>query len=57
MKTKSLKMIQQLRETKTNTVKTTCYSVLAGFDRKTHQSIPIQEEYKERVREFEGGDL
>ena len=30
---KSLKMVQQLRDTKTNTVKTTCFSVLAGFDR------------------------
>ena len=51
---KSLKMKQQLRDTKTNTVKTVCNSVLAGFDRTTHQSIPISEEYKQRIREFEG---
>ena len=51
---KSLKMVQRLRDTKTNTVKTTCFSVLAGFDRKTHQSIPIQEKYKQLIREFEG---
>ena len=51
---KSLKMRQQLRDLNTNTVKTTCLSVLAGFDRTTHQSIPIREEYKERIREFEG---
>ena len=51
---KSLKMLQQLRETKTNTVKTTCLSVLSGFDRTTHQSIPINEEYKRLIREFEG---
>ena len=50
---KSLKMRQQLRDTRTNTVKTTCFSVLAGFDRTSHQSIPIREEYKERIREFE----
>ena len=50
---KSLKMRQQLRDLNTNTVKTTCYSVLAGFDRQTHLSIPICEEYKERIREFE----
>jgi len=50
---KSLKMIQQLRDTHTNIVKTTCFSVLAGFDRTSHQSIPIREEYKERIREFE----
>ena len=52
---KSLKMVQRLRETTTNTVKTTCLSVLAGFDRQTHQSIPICEEYKQRIREFENG--
>ena len=51
---KSLKMVQRLRETTTNTVKTTCLSVLAGFDRQTHQAIPICEEYKQRIREFEG---
>ena len=51
---KSLKMRQQLRDLNTNAVKTTCLSVLAGFDRQTHQSIPIREEYKERIREFEG---
>ena len=51
---KSLKMIQRLRDLKTNTVKTTCFSVLAGFDRVTHKSIPIQEEYKRLIREFEG---
>ena len=54
---KSLKMIQQLRETKTNTVKTTCYSVLSGFDRTTYQSVPIREEYKVLIREFEKGDV
>jgi len=51
---KSLKMKQQLRDTRTNTVKTTCFSVLAGFDRTTHQSIPVKEEYKRLIREFEG---
>ena len=50
---KSLKMIQRLRETKTNTVKTTCYSVLSGFDRTTHQSVPIREEYKALIRALE----
>lgn len=50
---KSLGMIQQLRDVKTNTIKTRCYSVLAGFDRQTHLSIPISEEYKVKIREFE----
>ena len=51
---KSVKMIQQLRDRKTDAVKTTCYSVLAGFDRVTHQSIPIRDEYKKLFRSFEG---
>lgn len=50
---KSVKMMQQLRDTSTNKVKTTCYSVLAGFDRTTHHSIPIREDYKKLFREFE----
>lgn len=50
---KSVKMMQQLRDRKTDTVKTTCYSVLAGFDRKTHQSIPICDEYRKLFSEFE----
>ena len=50
---KSVKMMQQLRDLRTGTVKTTCYSVLAGFDRQTHQSIPIREEYKKMFSEFE----
>jgi len=54
---KSLKMIQRLRDLKTNTVKTTCFSVLSGFDRTTHQSIPIREEYKVLIRELEGCQL
>ncbi|MCR4680447.1 MAG: acyl-CoA thioesterase [Bacteroidales bacterium] len=50
---KSVKMMQQLRDTNTNVVKTTCYSVLAGFDRITHQSIPIRDEYRRLFHEFE----
>ena len=46
-------MMQQLRDLRTGMVKTTCYSVLAGFDRQTHQSIPIREEYKKMFSEFE----
>jgi len=50
---KSVKMLQQLRDTRTDTIKTVCYSVLAGFDRQTHSSIPIREEYKQLFRSFE----
>ncbi len=50
---KSVKMMQQLRDVDTNVVKTTCYSVLAGFDRLTHTSLPIRDDYKRLFREFE----
>ena len=47
-------MMQQLRDTRTNVVKTICYSVLAGFDRETHTSIPIREDQKKLFLDFEG---
>ena len=50
---KSVKMMQRLRDADTGVVKTTCYSVLAGFDRVTHQSIPIRDEYRRLFHEFE----
>lgn len=50
---KSVKMMQQLRDLRTGMVKTTCYSVLAGFDRNTHQGIPIRDEYKKMFSDFE----
>lgn len=50
---KSFRMEQQLRDLRTGIVKTTCECVLAGFDRDTHQAIPIQEEYKTKFRAFE----
>lgn len=50
---KSFRMEQQLRDVRTNTVKTTCECVLAGLDRHTLKAIPIQEEYKAKFRTFE----
>lgn len=50
---KSISMIQQLRCRKSGIVKTICKSVLAGFDRISETSIPINEKYKEAIRVFE----
>lgn len=50
---KSVRMIQQLREVQTNVVKTTCHCVLVGIDRTTCQSIPVREEFRSVVREYE----
>ena len=51
---KSISMIQQLRGKQSGIVKTVCKSVLAGFDRKKEQSVPIQEKYKAAICNFEG---
>ncbi len=50
---KSMKMMQQLRDAKTGTVKTVSHCVLSGFDRATHTSKPICEAYKNAIRLFE----
>ena len=50
---KSIKMIQQLRDTETNEVKTICKSVLVTINRATGEPIPVSEEYQEVIREFE----
>lgn len=51
---KSFQMMQQLRCAQSGVVKSTCKSVMAGFDRQTEQSIPIREDYKVLIRQFEG---
>lgn len=48
--TKSMKMTQQLIDLKTQKVKTVSHCVICGFDRLTHKSIPIREEYKEKFK-------
>jgi len=50
---KSFRMEQQLRDLRTDTVKTFSECVLAGLDRETLQGIPIREEYKTKFRTFE----
>lgn len=54
---KSFKMIQQLRCAHTGIVKTICHSVLAGFDRQTERSIPIQNKYRAKISQFEQKDF
>ncbi|MCQ2271085.1 MAG: acyl-CoA thioesterase [Bacteroidales bacterium] len=51
---KSFKMVQQLVDERTGKIKTTCHSVICGFDREKHSSLPIREEYKQRISEVEG---
>ena len=54
---KSIKMVQQLRCSQTNIIKTRCYSVLVGFDRKTEQSILINDHYRQCFSQFESLSL
>lgn len=51
---KSFKMVQQLVDEESGIVKTTCHSVICGFDRKNLTSIPLKEEYKTKMKAFEG---
>ncbi len=51
---KSFKMVQQLVDERTGIIKTTCHSVICGFDREKHCSLPLQEKYKQRISEVEG---
>jgi len=50
---KSFQMMQHLWCSETGIVKSTCHSVMAGFDRQTERSIPIQGKYKKLISEFE----
>lgn len=50
---KSIKLIQQLRDSDTNVVKTTCHSVLVCIDRENGGSKPISEEYRRLIEKNE----
>ena len=50
---KSFKMVQQLVEITTNTIKTRTNSVIVGLDREKLISIPIRQEYRDKLKAFE----
>ena len=50
---KSFTMYQQLRNKDTNEIKSTCTSVLCGFDRHTATAIPVRKDYVEKIYIFE----
>lgn len=50
---KSIKMFQRIIGKDDGLVRTTCYSVLSGFDRDKKTSIPIPDEYKEKFMQLE----
>ncbi|MDR2907515.1 MAG: acyl-CoA thioesterase [Bacteroidales bacterium] len=50
---KSFKMMQQIVDNHTGNVKGTCLSVLSGYDRETHTSKLISNEFKEKAESFQ----
>jgi len=50
---KSLKLIQLLKDTETGHVKSSCQSVMCGFDPQTATSIPISDEWRQLINRFE----
>lgn len=53
---KSVKMLQRIVNSETNEIKSTCYSVMAGYDKENNSSKQILEAFKQQVCLFEEGD-
>lgn len=54
---KSVQMFQRIIDKKTMGVKTTCYSILSGFNREKQQSEPLPQEYRDRFLSFENTQI
>ena len=50
---KSIKMIQRIVDNNSGRIKSTCLSILSGYDRENNCSKEIPEEFKEKVLDFE----
>ncbi len=50
---KSLKLIQELYDNKSQQVKSICHVVMCGFDVRTNTSVAISDEWKRLIHEFE----
>ncbi|MDR2886483.1 MAG: acyl-CoA thioesterase [Bacteroidales bacterium] len=50
---KSFKMMQRIVDNNTGRLKSTCLSILSGCDRQNNVSIPIPEQFRKRVGDFE----
>ena len=51
---KSIKLLQRIVDNKTGNVKSTCFSVMSGYDRETNSSKIISSAFKEKVEKYEG---
>jgi len=53
---KSVKMLQRIVNSETNEIKSTCYSVMAGYDKENNSSKQISKAFKQQVCLFEEGN-
>ena len=51
---KSVKMMQRIVDNRTEKIKSTCLSILSGYDKQNNVSKEISEEFREKVATFEG---
>jgi len=50
---RSVKMMQRIIDNKTQKIKSVCFSVLSGYDRKNNVSKEISDDFREKVAAFE----
>lgn len=50
---RSISMVQRLKDLNTNTTKTACRCVIAGYDREKRLSVAIANDYKAKLTKFE----
>lgn len=50
---KSFKILQLIRETETGQIKSACETVMVSYDLKSQSSMPLPEEWKEKMEAFE----
>jgi len=54
---KSLTLIQRIFEPKTDTVKCICKTILVSVDFKTQKSVPISDDWRKAILEYEKSDF
>ncbi len=50
---KSVKIVQELFDEKTQRVKSVCRTIMCGFDPKTNTSLPISDEWRALIKSYE----
>ena len=50
---KSVKIVQELFDEKTQCVKSVCRTIMCGFDPKTNTSLPISDEWRTLIKSYE----